>query len=261
MKRNIINQNETLLIKILDDKELEVFTYDFLQRELNGQVQYLQPTLESLVKRGLLSRIEKGKYCRHNFRNEYVIGNFLAPGGAVAYWSALNLHGLTNQFPNTVFVQTPKLKLNKTVFGVDYHFVKVKPAKATCYERTGYGNNTFWITNIEKTIVDCFDLPAYNGGYPELISALKNAKLNSQKLIGAARAVDNIAVIKRLGYLIELLERKNLSQFIAFALSCVNDKYNVIDPQTNERGDFNAKWRLRLNVSEQDILAMSRNDY
>jgi predicted transcriptional regulator of viral defense system len=221
----------------------------------------LQPTLESLVKRGLLSRIEKGKYCRHDFRNEYVIGNFLAPGGAVAYWSALNLHGLTNQFPNTVFVQTPKLKLKKTVFGVAYHFVKVKPTKVSGYERTGYGNNAFWITNIEKTIVDCFDLPAYNGGYSELIYALNNAKLNSQKLIEAAKAVDNIAVTKRLGYLIELLQKNNLNKFKAFALSCVNDKYNVIDPQGNECGEFNAKWKLRLNVSEQSILAMSRNNY
>jgi predicted transcriptional regulator of viral defense system len=249
------------VILFLDDAEIDIFEISDLANKMQISKTRLQPTLESLVKRGLLSRIEKGKYCRHNFRNEYVIANFLAPDGAVAYWSALNLHGLTTQFPNTIFVQTPKLKLSKTVFGVNYHFVKVKPSKASGYEKTGYGNHAFWITNIEKTIVDCFDLPAYNGGYAELIFALNKAKLNSKKLIEAVKTVDNIAVIKRLGYLIEVLEKGNLGQFIDFALSCVNDKYNLIDPQSDDNGAFNAKWKLRLNVSEQDILEMGNNVY
>ena len=249
------------VLLFLDNAEIDIFEISDLAIRMQISITRLQPILESLVKRGLLSRIEKGKYCRHNFRNEYVIANFLAPEGAVAYWSALNLHGLTTQFPNTVFVQTPKLKLNKSVFGVNYHFVKVKPSKATCYERTGYGNNAFWVTNIEKTIADCFDLPAYNGGYAELIFALNKAKLNSKKLIEAVKAVDNIAVIKRLGYLIEVLGKGNLSQFTDFALSCVNTKYNLIDPQSEDNGAFNAKWKLRLNVSEQDILEMSKNVY
>jgi predicted transcriptional regulator of viral defense system len=249
------------VLLFLDNAEIDIFEISELADKMQISKTHLQPTLESLVKRGLLSRIEKGKYCRHNFRNEYVIANFLAPDGAVAYWSALNLHGLTTQFPNTVFVQTSKLKIHKTVFGVNYHFVKVKPSKANCYEKSGYGNNAFWLTNIEKTIVDCFDLPAYNGGYAELIFALNKAKLNSKKLIEAAKAVNNIAVTKRLGYLIEVLEKDNLKQFILFALECVNEKYNLLDPQSDDKGDFNAKWKLRLNVTKADILAMSKNIY
>ena len=56
------------------------------------------------------------------------------------------------------------MKQRKTVFGVSYHFVKVKPNKATGYEKSGVGN-AFKITGVEKTIVDCFDLPQYSGGY------------------------------------------------------------------------------------------------
>ena len=254
-----MNTNE--ILSFLNESEIDIFEITDLANTIGEKVTLFQSKIETLVKRGSLLRIEKGKYCRQNFRNEFVIANYLAPRGAVAYWSALNLHGLTNQFPNTVFVQTPKLKVNKNVFGVNYQFVKVKPSKAVCYELTGFGNNAYKITTIEKTIVDCFDLPEYSGGYAELILALQLGKLNNQKLIEAAKAVNNIAVIKRLGYLIEFFKKDKLSGFIKFALECVNKKYNVLDPTGADVGPFNVRWKLRINIPEPTILAMAEKQY
>lgn len=251
------------ILLFLNDYEVDIFEISSLSKQIGINTSQLQRKIETLVKRGILSRIEKGKYCRHNFRNAYVIANYLAPEGAVAYWSALNLHGLTTQFPNTIFVQTPKLKRNKTVFGVQYHFVKVKPSKAVCYELSGLGNNAFRLTTIEKTIVDCFDLPEYNGGNAELILALKRAKLNNKKLIEAAKAVDNIAVLKRLGYIMEVLNKEGMAVFLKYAKACVKQKFNVntLDPSIEEKGLFNNKWNLNINISEKDILAIAENLY
>lgn len=95
-------------------------------------------TASTLIKNGLINIIEKGKYYHHKFRNEYVIGNYLAQDGAISYWSALNLHGLTEQISNTVFVQTAKLKRNKMVFGVGDQFIKVKAGKITGIENAGF---------------------------------------------------------------------------------------------------------------------------
>ncbi len=253
--------NTDSIMRHLDDLEIDIFELSDLAKVLGLPVNGIQTYIETLLKRGVLNRIEKGKYCRHNFRNEFVIANYLAPEGAVAYWSALNLHGLTTQFSNTVFVQTPKLKKNKTVFGVNYHFIKVKSNKATCYEISGVGNHAFKITVVEKTIVDCFDLPQYSGGYAELLLALKKAKLNSTRLIEACQAVNNIAVIKRLGYLIELFEKKGMQGFIKYALSCVNDKYNMLNSSDLNIGSFNTRWKLRLNIPPEDLIAMSENQY
>lgn len=251
------------ILVFLNDYEIDIFEINNLAVQIGINVSQLQRKIETLVKRGILSRIEKGKYCRHNFRNAYVIANYLVPEGAVAYWSALNLHGLTTQFSNTIFVQSPKLKRSKTVFGIHYHFIKVKPSKADCYELSGHGNNAFRLTTIEKTIVDCFDLPDYNGGYVELILALKMAKLNNKKLIEAAKAIDNIAVIKRVGYLLEILNKEGMATFLKYATESVNKKYNVniLDPSIEEKGVFNNKWNLRINIAEKDILAMSENLY
>ncbi len=129
------------------------------------------------------SKIEAGKYCRNLFRNEYAIACFLTPDAVTAYWSALNIHGLTEQIPNKVYIQTSKKKRNKKIFGVDYQFVKVLPSKIAGIENIGAGSNQFRITDIEKTIIDCFDLPNYSGGFTELIRAFKRTKLSSQKML------------------------------------------------------------------------------
>ena len=45
---------------------------------------------------------EKGEYTLH----EFIIGSLLVKSSAIAYRSALNYHGFTEQIPNTVLVQT-----------------------------------------------------------------------------------------------------------------------------------------------------------
>ena len=101
----------------------------------------------------------------------------------MAYWSALNLQGLTEQFSNKVFIQTTKLKKDVEFAGVKYQFVKILPQKRIGITFNGYGNYKYPITDVEKTIVDCFDLPQYSGGFAELIRAFYNANLNADKLI------------------------------------------------------------------------------
>ncbi|MDR0894293.1 MAG: hypothetical protein LBN06_03185 [Prevotellaceae bacterium] len=60
-----------------------------------------------------------------------MIGTFLARDGVVAYWSALNLHGLTEQFPNSIFIQTSSKRKAAHILGTTYQFVKVDKGMQT----------------------------------------------------------------------------------------------------------------------------------
>lgn len=249
------------LLKLLDEYELDIFSSrSFAEKTSLKLVDWMQQ-LRTLINYGLIEIIEKGKYCRHNFHNEYVIGNFLAEDSVIAYWTALNLHGLTEQFPNTVFVQTAKQKKSTTVFGVAYKFVKIKSTKMVGIEKQGYGSNQFNITDKEKTIVDCFDLPKYSGGFEELIRAFVKTELNSEKLISYCKAVDNIAALKRMGYLAELFKNEDKKHFIAYALSKVNERYSLFDAEGTNEGTHISRWKLRLNIAEENILALGNNLY
>ncbi len=254
MKKSIINKNEELLIKFIDDFELNIFTFSELLSHESLNIEFLQMTLDSLVKREYLLRIEKGKYCRHNFKDEYVIGYYLASKeGAIAYWSALNIHGLTEQISNTVFVQMTKVKLDKAVFNVPYKFVKIREKKYAGIEEMGYGNHTFKITNKDKTIVDCFDLPQYSGEFPGVIKAFINNNWDEEKLIRYAKLVDNKAAIKRMGFIAQSFKLP-LGKFIKFAQSKVTRTVSLLDNTLPDKGRVITRWGLRLNLSFEDLM-------
>ena len=256
-----LTSNQIDFLKLLDDYEVVIFALDTVEEALERPIAHLNEVVENLTQKGLLSRIERGKYCRHNFRDELVIGSFLVRDGGIAYWSALNQHGLTEQFANTVFVQTSQEKKAKRIFGVDYHFVKVHPRKVLGYSQQGYGNATYPMTDVEKTLVDCFDLPQYSGGYAELLRAFAEAEPDAEKMITYCQAIQNIAATKRMGYLAELLEKKGMNEFIRYAQEQVNPKYNLFDPHGADEGRFVADWKLRLNLSEEAILSILDKAY
>ena len=248
-------------MKLLDEYEIDIFRIDEIEGKLGQSFGNINEILENLVHKGILSRIERGKFCKANFRDEKVMGTFLVNNGAIAYWSALNLHGLTEQFPNTVFVQSTSKKKDKTVFGVSYQFIQISTSKRQGIIKEGYGDHSYYVTDIEKTIVDCFDLPQYSGGYAELIHAFATAKLTGSKMINYCRAVSNIAATKRMGYLAELFEKKGLKSFISFARDQVKDSYNPFDPQGPDSGSFDAGWRLRVNISKEELLNIANKQY
>ncbi len=246
---------------LLEEHEKDLFTLEEAKELLPYRPEEVSEILENLAHKKVLSRIERGKYCRSNFRDEKAIGCFLVPDGAIAYWSALNLHGLTEQFPNTVFIQTTHIKKDKTVFGVHYKFVTIPPSKRDGIAHEGYGSYRYAFTNVEKTIADCFDLPRYSGGYAELIRAFAGAKLSSEKLIRYSAAIHNIAATKRMGFLAELFDKPGLKSFIRYARQQVKESYNLLDPNGPDTGEYAREWRLRLNIGREELMGIVNNAY
>jgi len=250
-----MSETQQRFIKLIDDFEIQIFNLAEIESLINEKFPNLNSILQNLAAKGFLTRIERGKYCLSNFRNENVIGCYLAKDGAVAYWSALNRHGLTPRFPNSIFIQTAYNKIEKNVFGTSYTFIQVPHGKMTGVITEGYGNNAFRITDIEKTIIDCFDLPVYSGGLEELLPAFANTNLSGEKLIEYSKAVHNKAALKRTGFLAELLDKKGMKSFIRYAKSELNKSYDIFDPLGERAGEPLGAWKLRLNMTIPQILS------
>ncbi len=249
------------LIKILDEYELDIFDATIFETTTGESLAKWMNPLRSLIRNELIAILEKGKYCRHNFNDELVIGSFLASKGAIAYWSALSFHGLTSQISNTVFVQTPRKKNKKTIRGIRYDFVLVEDSEFVGHQNQGFGNHTFLITDIEKTLIDCLDKPQFCGDFADLIRAVANWKPNENKLIEYCKNLNNKAVTKRLGYLIELFNTPGCDNFVTFALSNQAKGYALFDAKTESEGKYNNRWGLRLNVSEETLKSIAEEGY
>ena len=256
-----LNADQQEFIQLIDEYEVSVFSIATIESYLQRTYNNLNEILENLVEKKFLSRLERGKYCRSTFRNDMVIGCFLTTDGTVAYWSALNLHGLTEQFSNTMFIQTIRQKKQKSISGTIFKFVKVKPTMIAGIVKQGYGSNAFSMTDVEKTIIDCFVLPQYSGGYAELIRAFANANLDAQKMVDYCKIINNIAVTKRLACLANILGKEKFIPFSKYARSVVNEVYTLFNPFGSDEGEFIKEWKIRLNISREQIFDICKNQY
>lgn len=267
MSNQKIHIPESEFVEKLLQKGKELFvTEDINQLFFNGKARpkQLNNFLFSMSQRGWIKSIEKGKYTLlkvsgdlHN--NSFIIGMQLVQPACIGYWSALNYYGLTEQLPHTVFVQTTKRKKSKTVSGIDYRFVTLSDWKyfGTRKEwlREGEIRHLFFIiTNLEKTIVDCFDYPRYCGGIIESVKGLISAKeCDLEKLYRYAIRMKNSAILKRIGFIAELFEITYLSEKILSNKKLLSVKYSLLDTLASDYGKYNRKWRLRINTDVENL--------
>ncbi len=233
------------------------FTFKEVQKILGSDHLVTKVILSRLEKRGWIERIEKGKYMiiplgaekgKYTL-NEFVIGSLFVKPYAIAYWSALNFYGLTEQIPHTVFIQTTarKKKQKIRIFGVDYRIIRIKESKLFGIRKEWIEGTQVNITDKEKTIVDCLDKPQYCGGIIEVAKALKNGEFDEAKLIDYASKIGNSGAIRRFGYLCDLLQ-------IDIPLPEINTRnYLYLDPTMPHKGIKNAKRRLIINLDKKSM--------
>jgi predicted transcriptional regulator of viral defense system len=233
-------------------KEGEVFSFGQLYRKTHIKKEALSVILSRLEDRGFIERIEKGKYLiipldseKGSYTlHEFVIGSYLIEPSAISYWSALHYYGLTEQIPRTVFLQTParKKKSRLNILGLDYQIVRIKKEKFYGLRKEWIEEVPVSITDKEKTIIDCLDKPKYSGGIIEVTKALKTGLLNQKRLNEYAIKIDNLSVVRRLGYLCDQIG-------LPLALPPIKSKkYLLLDPTMPSKGPVNPKWRLIINL-------------
>ena len=254
-KRKRVDINISFLKKYIIGKNFIVV--EEILKNFKGNKDSLRTVLHRLEQKGEIERIEKGKYLiiplgaekgKYTL-HEFIIGSTLIKSYSIAYWSALNYYGLTEQIPTTVFLQTTARKKNQEikVFGVKYQIIKIKKEKMFGIRKEWIEETQINITDKEKTIIDCLDKPQYCGGIIEVAKALKNNKFNRKKLENYAQSIENSGVLRRLGYLCELLN-------IKISLPKINTRnYLLLDPTMPEKGPKRAKWRLIINLDEKAL--------
>ena len=235
------------------------FSFKEAQKISNLSPGSLKVLLYRLEKDGWVERIEKGKYLiiplgaekgRYTI-NEFVIGYEIVKNAAIAYWSALNYHGFTEQIPNTVFIQTTSRKKEPKIeiFGVRYRIVRITEKKLFGLQKIWIDDAEVWITNPEKTIADCLDKPQYCGGIVEVAKALQNEdEIDLDKVIEYAIRMENSAILKRLGSLCD-----RLAIPVKIPQDYLAKGYPLLDPSIHRKGKANRKWKIIENVDEKII--------
>jgi predicted transcriptional regulator of viral defense system len=215
--------------------------------------------LDRLERKGWIRRIKRGRFAviplssgetRAPQLHEFLIGMELVSPAVIAYWSALNHHGMTEQIPRTVFVATNHhvQKNTRETLGITFQIISVQPKKFFGIEKDWINEQPFFITDKEKTIIDGLDLPKYIGGVGEIAKALAQSwnELNEEKLREYAAKIGNTAVGKRLGFLMEALGLGN-PESLRTTLS-LGAGFSPLDPTLPKRGKHSRRWGLLINA-------------
>lgn len=218
--------------------------------------------LERLQSKGWIRRIRRGRFAvvplssgedRSPQLHEFVVAMELVSPAVIAYWSALNHHGMTEQLPRTVFVATdhPVRRQPGDVLGVTYKIVSLKPDKIFGVMKDWIDETTFNVTDREKTIIDGLDLPQYMGGVSEIAKALTGSwkVLDEKKLRKYAAKIGNSAVTKRLGFMMETLGLGDVEALRTEAPFAPG--FSPLDPTMPKLGKYNRRWGILVNAEIQ----------
>ena len=138
-----LNAHQLQFIKLLQVNEVLYFDMNSIEDILQKKFDNLNEVLENLVDKKILVRIERGKYALKAYNNINALATFISQDSSIGYWSALFHHGLTERFPNTVFIKTTQRKRRTQIFGTTIKFVSVNPYKIIGNILEGYGDDSF----------------------------------------------------------------------------------------------------------------------
>lgn len=264
--KNISTQSAQLL-SYFNEQNRPCFDIDLAQKALpNSKVGTIRELLSDMTKRGLLMRLKEGIY--HIIPYEANAETFMpdwhlivehivndAPH-YIGYYSALQIHNLITQpsLKEQIVVskqlRPSEIKIKDVPFQFIYH-----------NEKHFFGAKKIWIdsfnkvlcSDLEKTFIDCLFKPDYAGGIVEIARAIyvSKDKIKYDTLLEYAKRFGSQAVIKRLGFLLELLEIQN--NIIDELQKLKTASYIALDTELPKKGIYNKRWSILQNLEAETI--------
>ena len=176
----------------------------------------------------------------------------------VSHGAAFEIHRMVAQPIQTMHVSCTRRLRSQTVGGYSFKFIHVRDSQI-------FGIMKHWVheqqyvmvSDMERTIIDGLRHPALLGGITEVGKGLwmRQEVMNVQRLVEYAKRLGVGAVIRRLGYLLELYELANPS-ILDDLRTLLTNTYQCLDPVLPNEGRCLSRWRLQLNVSPEELSAV-----
>jgi predicted transcriptional regulator of viral defense system len=254
------------LLSTLGDRSQGTFTLTEAQQITGLTPALASSLLHKAAKRGLVSRLKPGLFivvpselgsAVEYAGNPYLLARRLAGAAPcyISHGSAMEIHRMVTQPQLAVFASSPKRLRSRTVQGIEFRFVLIKPEHL-------FGASRHWVTkqepvdvsDLERTVIDGLHHPEYSGGITEVAKGLwmRRADIQSAKLADYALRLDVGAVVRRLGYLLELYAIAS-GEDLSRLQNALTATYVPLDPLLPHEGTHLRRWRLQLNVTRDEL--------
>lgn len=257
------------LLSALHDRSQTTFTLRDVVKITGLRPNLASSLIHKAANRGLVSRLKRGLFVivpselgstTEYTGNPYLVARQLAGEAPyfISHASAMELHRMVTQPELVVFASSTKRIHSRTLQGTEFRFVLVKRADF-------FGTTKHWVTkqefvhisDLERTVIDGLRQPEYCGGVTDVAKALwmRHQDMQMAKLVDSALHLQVGAVIRRLGYLLDLYAIAPEVQLERLR-DVLTETYVRLDPTLPTEGPHLARWRLQLNITPQELQAI-----
>jgi len=228
------------LQKNLEDFGFEIFTLNDIVKITGQKKDVVKSTVTRLVKQKKIFRLKANYYSLRKIDNKFQLQK-LYTNTYIGLNSALEFYGTTTQRFNTLDLITIKKLKIQNIENTEIDFHKVKSALFFGYKKIRINNTEIFISNTEKTIIDCiyFSSKVYLTEINEFIRLNKKV-INSEIILDYLNKINSSTLNKRAGYLLELnnIKLKGLK---------INSKFERLNKNLVGNGTNNSTWKLIIN--------------
>ena len=243
MKYKYISTQSNVLLSYFIGQNKHCFNYPLAFKALpNSKESAVRELLSDMTRRGLLMRLKEGVYYIIPYEQNaetfmpdwHLIAEHLVNDAKhyIGYYSALQIHNLITQsslkeqIVVSKQIRPSEIKIKDVPFQFIYH-----------NDKHFFGSKKIWIdsfnkvlcSDLEKTFIDCLFKPDYAGGIVEVAKA----------------------VIKRLGFLLEILDIN--SKIIDDLQKLKSASYIVLDTELPKTGKRISRWSIQQNLETETI--------
>lgn len=227
--------------------------------------------VRSLVERGLVTRLKPGLFILVPFElgketeymgHPWLVAKALAGGKDyyLSHGTAMEVHQMLTQPQLVVYVTTLKPLRPRSIMGTEFRIIRGQ-------RKHLFGIEQQWVTkqekvkvsDIDRTIIDGLKQPEYCGGITEVAQGLwmQRERISPNRLVAYAIRLGVGAVIRRLGFLLELYEIGTDKTTEALR-DHLTSTYVALDPVLPNQGKHLHRWRLRLNIEPEELRSVVR---
>lgn len=259
------------LVSELYERGRPMFSLADALRILGTKPDSARRLVTKLVARGIAARLKPGLFilvpfelgrARTYMPNPCVVARELAGDRKyyLSHASAMDIHQMVTQPQLIVYATVLRPARSRTVLGTEFRFVLSHPGHFFgLTEHWVEKHQKVWVSDLERTILDGLKQPEYCGGISEVAKGLwiRRAEVSPVKLVDYALRLDVGAVVRRLGFLMELFQIQAPTQIEPLHRT-LTSTYVVLDPILPHEGKYLKRWRLRLNITSEELLAVTR---
>ncbi|MCK9293327.1 MAG: hypothetical protein WCY27_04200 [archaeon] len=216
-------------------KQLPFFTNKDLKFYYN--IKYPEVYIQRFKNKNKILTIEKGKYTLQD--DSLIYSTVIIIPSYLSFLSALNFYGLSTQIPikHTVAIKHSKKNLK------NIKFIRINSKYFFGYLKIKYGDFDLFIASKEKLLLDCL-LYQNQIQVSDLFNLLKS-NLDKKKIVDYLSRINNVSLIKRVGYLLELV---GIDIYKFFKNKINNNKsYIKLNKNLNKTNKNSVKWKLNIN--------------